>query len=409
MRILVISNLYPPDYLGGYELLCAQVCRALAGRRHGITVLTSTHGLEGPGADEPGPPAVRRELQLYLPFDQPARLLRGARRRTGRVNYDITRRAIVELQPDVIFVWSQLRLTLGPARAAEESGRPVAYTFNDEHVAGFLPAPFDVSPRALICFCADRWLMPEITLRGMRLRSVTCISEQLKRNLVAQGVPIAGARVIYQGIPLAEFPLKESPGALHDPPRILYVGQLHSYKGVHTLIEAVRLVTAGTVGKGGPSDHCLDVAIVGEGPSAYTEGLRAQASEVSARIRFVGRIPHAELPAVYREHDIFVFPSTWQEPFGLTHLEAMASGTPVLSTAEGGHGEFLEDGVNALVFPREDARRLAELIFRLVQDGQLRRRLALTARDLVARRFTVDRYVTDLEGFLAEARQEAKR
>jgi glycosyltransferase involved in cell wall biosynthesis len=86
----------------------------------------------------------------------------------------------------------------------------------------------------------------------------------------------------------------------------------------------------------------------------------------------------------------------------------MASGTPVISTADGGHGEFLEDGVNALVFRKEDARQLAALLLRLLRDAPLRRRLALTARDVVAARFTVDRYVTDLEAFLVEARQEAE-
>lgn len=402
MRILVVSNLYPPPFLGGYEVLCAQVAEMLVRRGHALTVLTSTHGLAGGEDAEPGPPAVRRLLRLYLPFDQPARLLRGARHRVGRANYAIARRTIAEVLPDVIFVWSQLRLTLGAARAAEESGRPVAYTFNDEHIAGYLPAAPGPSPRRLLAYCADRWLVPGITLRGMRLAHTACISEQVKRNLVGRGVPVAGSRVIYHGIPLPQFPLKDAPGSLHDPPRILYVGQLHAYKGVHTLIEAVRLLAAGAGRR-----RELEVTVVGEGPREYTEALRAQAARIPVPIRFTGRIPHGEVPAVYRAHDVFVFPSTWQEPFGLTHLEAMASGTPVVSTADGGHGEFLEDERNALVFRKEDAAQLAGLILRLLGDDALRRRLAETARDHVARHFTVERYATDLEAFLAAAQQEA--
>ena len=45
MNILIISNLYPPNYLGGYELLCAQICEQLAGKGHNVTVLT-THYCE---------------------------------------------------------------------------------------------------------------------------------------------------------------------------------------------------------------------------------------------------------------------------------------------------------------------------------------------------------------------------
>jgi glycosyltransferase involved in cell wall biosynthesis len=408
VRILVISNLYPPHYLGGYEVLCAQVVEALRGRGHDVTVLTSTHGVGSADGGEAEPSSVRRALGLYLPFDEPGAIRRWARRRVGRANFEIARRTLAEVSPDVTFVWSQLRLTVAPARAAEATGRAVVYALNDENIASYLPARFSAAPRGCVAYCLDRWLMPEITLAGLRLRHATSISEQVKRNLLARGVPVASARVIYQGIPLPQFPPKGAPGDLHDPARILYVGQLHAYKGVHTLIEAVRLLAAGAAEDGGERCPALEVTIVGEGPQEYAEALRGQAARVPVPIRFTGRVPHAETPALYRAHDLFVFPSTWQEPFGLTHLEAMASGTPVISTADGGHGEFLEDGVNALVFRKEDARQLAALLLRLLRDAPLRRRLALTARDVVAARFTVDRYVTDLEAFLVEARQEAE-
>ena len=88
-----------------------------------------------------------------------------------------------------------------------------------------------------------------------------------------------------------------------------------------------------------------------------------------------------------------VFPSIWSEPFGLTHLEAMASGVPVVSTANGGQGEFLRDGVNALVFEPEDAEGLACRLASLIVDDSLRRRIALGGRRLVEREFTLTRYV----------------
>jgi glycosyltransferase involved in cell wall biosynthesis len=109
------------------------------------------------------------------------------------------------------------------------------------------------------------------------------------------------------------------------------------------------------------------------------------------------------LSGVYREHDIFVFPSTWQEPFGLTHLEAMACGTPVISTADGGHGEFLKDGENALIFEKENPGQLAAQISRLISDNDLAGHLAATARAMVEQEFTLQRYVTDIEAFLQEA------
>ena len=408
MKLLIISNLFPPYYLGGYEILCAQVVHGLEKKGHKAVVLTSTHGIEGKTAEK-NLPNVHRMLKLYLPFDQPPQLMRRQRWRVGKYNYSIVKQVIARERPDVIFVWSQLRLTLGAARAAQDSGIPVAYAFNDETIAGYVPACFGLAPRAFARYVLDRWVFPSITLRGLNLEDATCISHLLKNNLRAVGVPIPDAKVIYQGIPIAQFPAKPEPGVVSTPARILYVGQLHPYKGVHTLIQAANLISEFGVRSSDslfPNPQSpipnLSVTIIGEGAEEYKRRLRDQATLGNASIEFVGKVPHAELPRVYREHDLFVFPSTWQEPFGLTHLEAMASGTPVISTADGGHGEFLKHEENALIFEKENAQQLAQHLVRLIRDEDLSRRLARNARAMVEREFIVERYVTDLESFLQE-------
>ena len=393
MRILFISNLFPPHVLGGYEILCGQVCQEFMQHGHEIHVLTSDHGTNGKPPANMGFP-VYRELGLYLPFDQAPQLLRRRRWSVGKLNYQIAQRRIAEVKPDVIFVWSQLRLTLGAARAAQSSGLPVAYTFNDEHLAGYLPGSLEWSAKGIGRYLIDRCLFSGIYLGDVALTNSTCISRLLKGNLLRRGVPITDSRVIYQGIPIDDFPCKPAEQIARRPVRLLYVGQLHAYKGVHTLIEAAhRLANCQSVNIG-------NLSIVGDGPDDYRQRIAQLASEGPAQVLFLGKVPHARLPELYREHDIFVFPSAWQEPFGLTHLEAMASGTPVISTNDGGHGEFLEDGENALVFEKNNAEQLAAQIQRLADDLSLRKKLAASARNMVERRFTLDRYVRDLEKFL---------
>jgi spore coat protein SA len=206
--------------------------------------------------------------------------------------------------------------------------------------------------------------------------------------------------VIHQGIPVPDFPSKPRPGTLGSPLRLLYVGQLHEYKGVHTLLEAADRVARllGTV----------HVTVIGDGPEDYLARLRALAAAGRADVEFAGRLPHSDLPPVYRGHDVFVFPSIWAEPFGLTHLEAMASGTVVISTANGGQAEFLVDGENALVFPKEDAKELASRILSLAGDPGLAARLAVSGRALVERQYSIERYVTDLERFLERCLPEER-
>lgn len=391
----MVSNLYPPHYLGGYELLCRQVACELSGRGHELLVLTSDHGAAEVSGVLDGLP-VRWELHLETPFDRAPRVSRLLRVRTGAHNAGVFRKTAASFKPDLVFIWSQLRLTIACARAAEAMGMPMAWTLNDPHPAGYLPAPFRATPKGVVRWATDRTVFRSATLLGLSLSHLTCISRTLRDDLNALGFSADGAQVIYQGIPVGHFPMKSAAGGLGTPPRVLYAGQLHAYKGVHTLIEAARLIQER--GLAAPR-----ITIAGTGPEEYVQSLILQSEKAGVDARFPGRVPHEKLPGLYRENDIFAFTSTWREPFGLTHLEAMASGTPVVSTHEGGHGEFLRHGENALLFEKEDARGLADRLAELLNDAELRLRLALAARREVEESFSMKRYVDDLETFLKTA------
>ncbi len=417
LHILVVSNLYPPYYLGGYELLCRDVCTRLVRSGHAVTVLTSTHGSGGEAVEELDGVGVERRLRLYQPFDRPVRsAMRLARWRTTAWNHAVTASVLEKVRPDLVFVWSQLRLTLGAAWAAQDAGFPLVFTFNDDHIKGYKPPEAALSPRAALRYLLDAVLMPRLTFAGLDLSNSTCISRNLKTKLLAQGVPVEESRVIYQGIPVERFPVKETPGELHDPPRILYAGQLHEYKGVHTLLEAcIRVAHAlerrCEAGGGAQRRPLLEVTIAGRGDPAYERRLESLAAEAApmVRVTFPGRVPRDELAGLYVSHDVFVFPSIWEEPFGLTHLEAMACGTPVVSTTRGGPAEFLEDGVNALTFEADDAASLARALEGMLGRDELRRRIALAGLRTARERFSMERYVAELEDFLRDSLERRRR
>ena len=394
MRILMISNLYPPYFLGGYELLCANVVHDLQELGHDIHVLTSSYGLTTPVQER----NIDRILKLYIPFGQPASMARQKRKRTHRFNYAVATRKIAEIKPDIVFVWSQLRLTLGAGMAAQDMGVPVAFTMNDEHIRSYIPARKRSTGRQLLRTLLDATLYRLITTRDLALDHVTCISGQLKQSLLDSGLPIEKAEVIYQGIPLKRFPLKKHPADLHNPIRLCYVGQLHEYKGVHLAVSAL-----GQLNQNNPGRYQL--TIVGTGDASYMDQLQTSVKDLSIDqyVHFVGRVENAQVPQYYRQNDILLLTSTWEEPFGLTHLESMASGTVVISTFRGGMKEFLRDEENCLIFDPEQERHLATQIERLVHDDTLRRRLVQTAREMVISRFSVGRYVNDLEQFLQRA------
>jgi glycosyltransferase involved in cell wall biosynthesis len=241
----------------------------------------------------------------------------------------------------------------------------------------------------LIGWLLDHTLFRQITLLGGPLPATTTISKKVGENLVRQGVKLPNNKVIYQGIPIQNFPNKERPGHLHDPVRVLYVGQLHPYKGVHRLVEAVSQVR-----------QPVTLSVVGDGPPEYREQLLEMATD--AEIQFHGKVSHGQLSELYREHDIFVFPSIWEEPFGLTHLEAMASGLPVISTVNGGQGEFLFHQQNCLAVEPDDADSIRSSLERLMTERGLAESLALAGRQTVEETFTTQRYIDELEEFLGE-------
>jgi len=393
MRVLFVSNLFPPGVLGGYEILCGQVASALADRGHDVHVLT-TPAPDGTGFDETwkGRVAVYPDLELLAPFAVAATWGRTHRALVTRRNRHRTAATIARVRPDVVFVWSQLRLTIGPLRAVEASGIPLCHTINDDHLVGYAQREFAWCPRAIAGFLLDRTVYRNATLSGLRLENTACISSYLSTRLRQANVPLADPVVEYQGIPIERFPQKTDLNRVSTPFRVLYAGQLLKQKGVHTVIEAVGRVRERFGGDG------VSLTVAGDGPDRAA--LEAQAAEMCPDTQFLGRLDQASLAALYRESDVLVFASG-REAFGLTHLEAMASGTAVVSTTDGGHAEFLRDGENCLTFPFGDAEGLSGALNRLRVLPAYRRRLAAEARADVERHFTLTGYVDRLEQWLA--------
>jgi len=199
------------------------------------------------------------------------------------------------------------------------------------------------------------------------------------------GVHGAGRRttVLHHGVDLDRF----SPGAV-DPdvrsalggtPDVALVGilgRLDPEKGVDLLVRAMARLD-------GPA-QAARLVVVGEGlrttPVAVAELRREADRLLGDGVRFVGR--RTDIPAVMRSIDVLVSAST-AEPFGLTILEAMASGTAVVAVATGGVPEIVEDGVTGLLVPAGNDQAMAEAVGRACSDPELRARLGTQGRAAV--------------------------
>jgi glycosyltransferase involved in cell wall biosynthesis len=140
----------------------------------------------------------------------------------------------------------------------------------------------------------------------------------------------------------------------------------------------------------------------------YAEQLEQEAESrgVARRVRLLGA--RSDVSAIMHALDLLVVNST-AEPFGLVILEAMACGTPVLATAVDGIPEIVEHGRSGWLVPpgQRDSRLLADAITRLSRDPELRTRLAEQGRERVTAKFSLDRYLSELESFY-EALEKAR-
>lgn len=211
--------------------------------------------------------------------------------------------------------------------------------------------------------------------------------------------PAAAARVcrVYNGMDLAA--LRYDPPA-DRPPLILGVGRLVEKKGFADLIDACAIL-AGR----GKSFRCL---IVGTGE--LDADLRAQVGRLGlgAHVELIGARPQAEVFALLRQAAVFAAPcvigaDSNRDGLPTVLLEAMALGTPCVSTDVTGIPEVLRDGETGLRVPQHDPAALAAAAERLMDDDALRVRLAGRARERMETDFDVHRNAAEIRRLFAAA------
>jgi phosphatidylinositol alpha-mannosyltransferase len=197
------------------------------------------------------------------------------------------------------------------------------------------------------------------------------VSESARRT-VNRYVPDS-YRIIPNGIPFGMFAEPAAPPEhLRDRrPTILFIGRLEPRKGVQILLRSYQILKA--------KMPQLRLVVVGDGTIAGK--LRRWARDHDLRdVFFEGYQPRESLPAYYQRADVFCAPSIENESFGITLLEAMAAGRPVIATEGNGSQTLGEDGKTGLVVPSGDAQSLTAAIERLLEDRSLAERVGAAAQ-----------------------------
>jgi colanic acid/amylovoran biosynthesis glycosyltransferase len=191
------------------------------------------------------------------------------------------------------------------------------------------------------------------------------------------------------GVDTLQFPGDARPDTGGRPFVVLCVGRLTPAKGQHILLAAVA-----TLRERGRDIH---LRIVGDGVDRKSLERHVAALALESRVTFEGPIAPDRIRDFYATSDLFVLPS-FAEGVPVVLMEAMSMGLPVVSTTVAGIPELIRNGQDGLLVAPSDPGLLANAIERLMDDAELRSRLALSARERIADQYNLRVNVARLAG-----------
>jgi len=378
LKILVLTNLYPPQVLGGYERSIADFARLLQHRGHTVLVLTSDTPQFSASHTSlyPDPPVERCLLLMGEWSDQGTRWFDQQRvADVMQQNQATLKHHLNYFQPDVCLA--------GNLDFLQTEAENLALLLSHQ------------VPVAHYVMNARSGCDPEHTPRSSLYQFITC-SDWVTASLVASGYPAATAQTIYPGADIDAFYQVELPP--RDRLRIAYASLVAHYKGADVLVEALSLLHAAGI------EFTATIA-GGTFQPGFVESLKqfVESEGLQESVHFTGALSRQELIQLYKTHNILVFPSRFEEPFGISQIEAMAAGLTLVTSGTGGAKEIIaESGTDGLIFESENSFGLADSLSSLPTDLARWEAIARTGQQRAMSEFNQTKAVEKLEAIFLE-------
>lgn len=373
LKILIVTNLYPPQAIGGYERAIADYARLLESRGHTVLVVTSNAEEYTTNYVNNKPePLIHRCLYLCGEWTNNGPQFLSGEEVTARnvLNHQILVEHLHTFQPDVCLAGNIDFLEIEILEPILADGIPVAHYVMNEN-PGYASQ-----------------LAPKTDL----YQYITC-SDWVRDNLNQKGYPVKTAQTIYPGAAVEEFYQAELP--VRDRLRIAYASLVMPYKGAGVLIEALSLLHAANI------EFSATIA-GGTLKPEFVQALQefVESEGMQDKVKFAGVLSRQELKELYLTHNVLVFPSCFPEPFGISQIEAMAAGLTLVTSATGGSREIVKHGEDGLIFESENALDLADVLSSLPINPDEWERIAYAGQKRTVSELTQTRAVEQLEEVL---------
>lgn len=375
----MVTDVFFPR-VNGVSTSIATFRRELVAQGHRVTLVAPGYGAEYPDDED-----IVRIPGRRVPTDPEDRLMHWRRLREGLDD-------LRDIPFDAVHVQTPFLAHYAGTRFARRIGVPCVetyHTFFEEsfhHYMRFLPAAI------------TRRLARAVTQRQSRAVDRLIVpSGAMRERLDAYGVETP-ARILPTGLTARDFDVPDPTGFVLrrglevERPTIVHVGRIAREKNIGFLIDVLHRVRQRI-----PN---VLLVVAGEGPALESVRRRVADLGLTGNVRFLGYLSRdGELQACYACGDVFVFASR-TETQGLVVLEAMAAGTPVVSTAVMGTRDTVAAGRGALV-AADDIDDFSDKVVRVLWDESLRRRLGDEGRQFAAE-WKAERFAAELAGVYEE-------
>ena len=389
MQLLLITNLYPPQELGGYGRCMADFAWGLMQRGHHLQVLCADAPHLGDSGNGPSGEPVSRCLTLKGSFEGGVQLDQNPERcrACDAANQHWMRRWMNQRDWDGVLVGNIDLLGLESLQPLIDEAIPLL------HHIGFVTPPFD----------------PKITPKTTRYQ-VVCASQAVRQNLIQAGMAVTTAPVVYPGarvelygsqVNRRSLPSPPSPSK-HQPLKICFAGLQMSSKGPHTLLEAIAILKNNNI-----PTYCMLAGSVFQ--ESYMQSMQKfiNAQGLQNSVQFVPQLSRQQLSRFFQLHHACVFPSIHPEAFGIVAAEAMASGLALVSSGVGGAAEVFEEGISGLSFKAGDPTSLATQLELLWRNPKILESLQKSGEKRARERFSLQKSAENLENLFIQLKRQS--
>ncbi|KKQ94466.1 MAG: Glycosyl transferase group 1 [candidate division CPR2 bacterium GW2011_GWC2_39_10] len=228
-------------------------------------------------------------------------------------------------------------------------------------------------------FIKYAYLFSDIAFSPITKKYIT-VSHFLKNNLTKRGINKKKIDVIYNGVQLSGQK-EDFHSPKHDKIVIGSIGRLHKVKGYDNLIEAANILE--------DKNPNFRIVIWGDGPEKENLNKKIKDFEIDHHVELAGFEP--DLNKILSRVDVYIQPSL-SEGFGLTVVEAMLAGRPVIVTPAGALKEIVNNGITGIISKSTEPKDLADSILKMLEDKELGKELSVCARNYAVREFDPEKW-----------------